>query len=196
MPMPSLTVMTTRFWQVSNRSNHTLASTQALAAFSSSTSRPVALAMGLRGYRYRAIAGGGEYQTVLRVIEAPGKLMPAPSIFFPRGLHHALDGFDQGANGDIGVVGRLHHFLRNELAVSVGQRDGGLEGAHVHTDDDALIVEAEKVGRRPRGGRPVGPSTAQFSSINCSTISEMVLRCKPETRARSARETGWRLRIR
>ena len=53
-----------------------------------------------------------------------------------------------------------------------------------------------KVGRRPRGRRPVGPSRTQFSSISCSTISEIVLRCRPETRARSAREIGCRVRIR
>src|SRR5215813_7622667 len=51
------------------------------------------------------------------------------------------------------------------------------------------------VGRRPRGNRPVGPLITHFSSINCSVISETVLRCSPDTRARSAREIGWRCRI-
>src|ERR1700690_500451 len=32
--------------------------------------------------------------------------------------------------------------------------------------------------------------------MSSSTISEIVLRCKPDTRARSAREMGWRVRIR
>ena len=53
-----------------------------------------------------------------------------------------------------------------------------------------------KVGRRPRGRRPVGPSSTQCSWINCSTIRETVLRCRPDTRARSAREMGWRVRMR
>src|SRR5260221_796752 len=52
-----------------------------------------------------------------------------------------------------------------------------------------------KVGRRPRGSRPVGPSSTQCSSTSSSTMSEMVLRCMPDARAKSAREMGWRVRI-
>jgi len=52
------------------------------------------------------------------------------------------------------------------------------------------------VGRRPRGSLPVGPYTTHFSRISCSVIKETVLRCKPDTRARSAREMGCRLRMR
>ena len=52
------------------------------------------------------------------------------------------------------------------------------------------------VGRRPRGNLPVRPSSTQFSPISCSTIREIVLRCIPETLARSARDTGCRVRIR
>src|SRR5271157_330453 len=57
-------------------------------------------------------------------------------------------------------------------------------------------LRRRNVGRRPRGRRPVGPSMTQDSLINCSTIKEMVLRCKPQRRARSAREMGWRVRMR
>jgi len=37
---------------------------------------------------------------------------------------------------------------------------------------------------------PIGDSKSQL--INCSTIEETVLGCKPETRDRSARAIGWR----
>ncbi len=43
---------------------------------------------------------------------------------------------------------------------------------------------------RPRGRRAMAPSATHFSSINCSTMAEMVLGCRPEERARSARATG------
>src|SRR6185437_13204339 len=52
------------------------------------------------------------------------------------------------------------------------------------------------VGRRPRGSLPVGPSTTSRSAISSSMISDTVLRCSPETRARSAREIGCCLRTR
>src|ERR1700756_1761985 len=55
---------------------------------------------------------------------------------------------------------------------------------------------SRKVGLRPRGSRPVEPSSIHLSLIRSSTISETVLRCRPETRARSARERGWRVRTR
>src|SRR4030088_2229511 len=55
---------------------------------------------------------------------------------------------------------------------------------------------SRNVGRRPRGGLPVEPSSIHLSLIKSSTISETVLRCRPETRARSARERGWRVRTR
>ena len=52
------------------------------------------------------------------------------------------------------------------------------------------------VGRRPRGRRPVGPSNTHISSMSCSTIREIVLRCNPDTRAKSAREIGCLVRMR
>src|ERR1700756_5545013 len=55
---------------------------------------------------------------------------------------------------------------------------------------------SRKVGLRPRGSRPVEPSSIHLSLIRSSTISETVLRCRPETRARSARDKGWRVRTR
>src|SRR3981081_274180 len=55
---------------------------------------------------------------------------------------------------------------------------------------------SRNVGLRPRGGLPVEPSRIHFSLIRSSTISETVLRWRPETRARSARDRGWRVRTR
>src|ERR1700677_1425113 len=57
------------------------------------------------------------------------------------------------------------------------------------------LLTLRKGGRRPRGSRPIDPSTIQRSASSSSTISEMVLRCRPETRARSAREIGCLVRI-
>src|ERR1035438_1384047 len=51
------------------------------------------------------------------------------------------------------------------------------------------------VGFLPRGISPVCPSTIQFSAMSSSTIRETVLRCRPEMRARSARETGCLMRM-
>src|SRR5882762_8672443 len=42
----------------------------------------------------------------------------------------------------------------------------------------------------------MGPSITHLSAINASMMSETVLRCRPERRARSAREIGWPVRIR
>src|SRR3954469_9124330 len=53
----------------------------------------------------------------------------------------------------------------------------------------------KKEERRPLGNRPVGPLITHFSAISCSVIKDTVLRCNPETRARSAREMGCRWRI-
>ena len=54
------------------------------------------------------------------------------------------------------IGGRGHGFLRSELAVHVGQGDGGLNGADIHTDDDAVVIQSQEGGtaapREPAGG--------------------------------------------
>ena len=48
-----------------------------------------------------------------------------------------------------GDTTRGHRFLRSELAVDVGQGDGGLNGADVHSDDDALVIQPQEGGASP-----------------------------------------------
>jgi len=52
------------------------------------------------------------------------------------------------------------------------------------------------VGRRPRTTETAASSSTQPPSTSPSTINETVLRCSPLARARSARESGCRRRIR
>ncbi len=48
-----------------------------------------------------------------------------------------------------------------------------------------------KRGRRPRPDTGLAPSVTQPSAINWATIADTVLRCRPERRASSARDSGW-----
>jgi len=56
-------------------------------------------------------------------------------------------------------------------------------------------LRSRKVGFLPRGLSPIDPSMIQRSARSSSTMSETVLRCRPEARAKSAREIGRLVRI-
>ena len=158
VPMPSETVTTTRLRQSSMRSNQTAASTQALAAFSSSTSSPVAFAIGIADIQVAPSEVGREHQAVLRVVEAARKA--------------DADAFDllaaRATSPCAGWTGSAHRWRPSDRAASsmiscemkrpLASASATVVwiGAHVHADDDALVVEAEERGtasaRQAAGG--------------------------------------------
>ena len=88
---------------------------------------------------------GREDQAVGAGLEAAGQAdADAFDLFSAAGAQEALDAFDDAVDGGLGIGGGGHHFLRRELAVGVGQGDGGLHWADVDADDDALVIEAQK----------------------------------------------------
>src|SRR5262249_18299219 len=63
-----------------------------------------------------------EYQAILAVVEPARQADPdAFDLLAATGLHHTLDGVNHGADRRVWVVWRLHHFLRDELSVGVGE---------------------------------------------------------------------------
>ena len=96
----------------------------------------------------------------------------------PEYVHDALN-----CNSRVGMGG--HHFLGTFHLHPPGRR--WCCEAEYPPDDYSIVVQAEK--RRTASPRwPAGPSITQFPPINSSTINEIVLRCRPDTRASSARE--------
>src|SRR5262249_41043193 len=98
-----------------------------------------------------------EQQATRRLIEPARKTdADAFDLLLAASGHDALDGIHQAVAGALGIGGRGHHLLRSELAVGVGERDGGLRRPDIDADDHALIVEAKKSGttstRQAAGG--------------------------------------------
>src|SRR5439155_1635912 len=66
-----------------------------------------------------------------------------------------------------------------------------LNGRFLAREAVHLVSEpARSVAKIVHCMQSMAPSATHFSSINCSTMAEMVLGCRPEERARSARATG------
>jgi hypothetical protein len=123
--------------------------------------------------------------------------MPTPSTFLPRdeARMRRMDSISSSTAlfGSVGVAitsREVNLPLASERATVIC--DGRISTPTITRSS----FRRRKVGLRPRGRRPVGPSITQDSAMSCSTIREMVLRCKPQRRERSAREMGCRVRIR
>ena len=155
--MPSETVTAARLRQESMWSNQTAASTQALAAFSSSTSRPVAFDDGIANIDVPPLEVGSENQAVRIAVVTAGQADSDAFDLLPLAQpNDALDAPDQLVAWPARVRGRGHRFLRSEAAVHIGQRHRGLNGAQIDPDDDPLLVQPEEGGtaapRQPAGG--------------------------------------------
>ena len=99
-----------------------------------------------------------------------------------------------GLNRLVRIGRQRHHVLRHNLAAQIGDRNRRLRRVNIQRNHRALMIQFKKGRPAPTRQAPVEPSRIHFSLIRSSTISETVLRCSPETRARSARESGCRVR--
>ena len=86
--------------------------------------------------------------------------MPMPStVFSPRETQQPLDAGDDSFDRGLGIGGGRHHFLGSEFSVDVRQRHGDLKRPDIDSDDDAIVIEAQKC--RPPAARQPSRGTFQ-----------------------------------
>ena len=126
-------------------SNQTAARTQALAAFSSSTSRPVAFSTVLRISVSAPFQVWREHQALRGAVHAAGQTDADAFHFLAAArAQQMLDARDHAVHSGFWIGGRRHRFLRAEPAVDVRQRDGDLNRPQVDADNHAVVVQAKK----------------------------------------------------
>src|ERR1017187_9247160 len=88
---------------------------------------------------------GGEDQTVGALVE-PAWEADADAFEFlaAAGISDALNALQEVIDGGFGIGRRGDDFAGGELAVGIGQGNGGLLGADVDADDDAVVIEAQE----------------------------------------------------
>jgi len=89
----------------------------------------------------------GEDQPVGYMAEAAGKAdAHALQFLAAAGEQNPPDACDQFVHRGLRVGGSGDDFAGRELAVGVGQGDGGLAGANIHAHDHALFIQAQEGG--------------------------------------------------
>src|ERR1039458_512465 len=95
---------------------------------------------------------GGEDQTVGALVEAAGEAdADAFELLAAAGISDALNGLQEFVDGGLGIGRGRDDFAGGELAVGVGEGDGGLLGADIDADDDAVVIEPEEGGTASAG---------------------------------------------